>query len=119
MGLLSKADGKKSSIVPKAERPVSRHGLECILEQYFKTNSCAGGIVVNSTKEEVKKIPPMVSHFALAEELPSGRCMILFSESFDQDLIAHRLKENLGAEIPLVFKAGSAAEALQKIQPYR
>ena len=128
MGFLSKAEGKKSFLNDKGAlgnskvqtgRPAPKDELESTLEQYFKTNSSVGGMVINVAKNEVKKISPMVSHFALAEELSSGFCIILFSESLDRDLIAHRLKNNLGTEIPLIFKAGSPAEALQKIRPYR
>jgi hypothetical protein len=61
----------------------------------------------------------MVSHFALVEELASGRVLILFPGNLDQDLIAHRLKKNLNTEIPLVFSADSPALALKRIQPYR
>ena len=130
MGLLRKAEGKRSfisesgqtlrnSFTSKAALPDALPELEGFLEQYFKSNSSAEGIIVNVIKDGLKKISAMVSHFAVVEELPSGRSLILFSNSYDRDLIAHRLKKNLDAEIPLLFSAGNPAEAIYKIRLYR
>ena len=102
-------------------------GLESIVEQYLKMHSTIGGMVIDipaelkndQNKDGIKEISSMVSHFALVEELSADRCLVLLPETLDRDLIAHRLKKNLGTEIPLIFSAGSTAEVLQKIQSYR
>jgi hypothetical protein len=104
----------------------TKDGFEEILEQYHSSNSSIGGMIIEipedlrklEDKEGIKKISSMVSHFAMAEELSSGRCLVLFPESLDRELIAHRLKNNLGTDIPLIFSTGSPAETLQKIRPY-
>jgi len=97
-------------------------GLEGILDEYYKMNSSIGGVIIDipkKSKSKIKKLSSMVSHFATVEELSSHRYLVLFPESLDQELIAHRLKNSLGNEIPLIFSAGNPAEALQKIQPYQ
>ena len=105
MGLLSKAEGKQDF-------------LNDTLKKYFSMNSSVEGLIIDITEEKKDNISAMVSHFALAEELPSGQYLILFPSYYDRDLIAHRLKNNLGNEISLIFSAGNLAEAHQKIQPY-
>ena len=123
MGFLSKAEERKTPDEGKASMPpepsvLNQRDLEDILKQYQKTNSSIGGLIIDIPKEKTSKITAMVSHFALVEELSSNRSLVLFPAYLDRDLIAHRLKNDLDAEIPLIFSAGSPAEALQKIQPY-
>jgi len=91
--------------------------LRIFLEQYHVAHSTIGGMVID-TQEGIEKISSMVSNFALVKELSTRYCLVLLPVSLDWNLIAHRLKNDLNIEIPLVFSAESSAEALRKIQPY-
>ena len=136
MGLLSKADGLTSIEIAMGITAENSHesdkidnlqptnDLEKFLEQYNEINSSLRGMIINfpenlKNKDRMDLLSAMVSHFALVKELPSDRCLILFPGSYDQDLIAHRIKNNLKTEIPLIFSAGNTAEAIQKIKPYQ
>ena len=105
--------------VPPDPLPLNnKEDLKATLEQYHKLYSSMGGIIIKISKEEIPQLNPMVSHFALVEDLATGHCLILFPESLDRDLIAHRLEKNLNTEIPLIFSAKNPAEVLEKIRQY-
>ena len=99
--------------------------LLTILEQYHLGNEEYDGFLIdipaeykNNEAEGVNKIKSMVSHFALAEQIAPGRCLILMPKSSDRDLIIHRIKNSLNTGIPLAFDGGDPAEVLRTIQPF-
>jgi hypothetical protein len=104
--------------------------LESILQRYQRANpstEAIGGVILDIPsqfdneeiiKEEYNKISSMVSHFSLVMRLSLLRCLMLFPDFIDRELIAHRLNKSLGIEIVFGFSAATPAEAIQKIQPY-
>jgi hypothetical protein len=60
----------------------------------------------------------MVSSFGSAFFLPPGNCLVLFPETIDRELLAHRLSKGLAAQVLYHFQADDPGIALQRLIPY-
>jgi hypothetical protein len=66
----------------------------------------------------VKTVGNITASFGAAIPLPSPHCLVLFPETVDRFLVAHRLSNNLSVKSPLHFQAGSPEKALEFLRPY-
>lgn len=95
--------------------------------KYCNTYTSVHGIVISypphydaekegeSFNQQLNRI---ITALGTAVSLPSGHSLILFSNTVDQDLLAHRLSKSLEAEIPVVFQSDNAASVVEYIRPY-
>ncbi|GHV10367.1 hypothetical protein FACS189485_23440 [Spirochaetia bacterium] len=141
MGLLAKAafnniraGGRVSP--PELLRPVKRPGLllqglkkrdsfspvtalQREIQKMYGNRSSMQGIVLEGSRlpEFSARVNSMVSALGAATALPSRRCLVLFSNSVDRELLAHRLSKSLNTEVLAVFTAD--VQAVSKlIRPY-
>jgi hypothetical protein len=100
--------------------------LEAAIAQYHKINSRFNGIVLDlpagMAKDEAegfnKTVYNMVALLGITLALPSGRSLVLLPGTLDEELVAHRLSNSLNTKVPMLFKAESPGEALDRIRSY-
>jgi hypothetical protein len=148
MGLLSKAAEKVDSSGSAAGGPIGKKqrggrevpvppGYEAVeglpgelkneIIKYYNTYTSVHGIVISyppnydaekegeSFNQQLNRI---ITALGTAVSLPSRHSLILFSNTIDRDLLAHRLSKSLEAEIPVVFQSDNAASVVEYIRPY-
>jgi hypothetical protein len=148
MGLLSKAAKKADSTGPADLSPAAEkqeggrdipvppeyeavEGLPGALKdeiiKYCSTYTSVHGIVISypphydAEKEGEsfnQQLNRVVTALGTAVPLPSRHSLILFSNTIDRDLLAHRLSKSLEAEIPVIFQSDNAASVVEYIRPY-
>ena len=105
--------------------PEKHSRLLTIMEEYFQGNDSLDGLLIKMPAELLdeetngfNKIQSMVAHFAIIETIFPGCFLLLFPEHYDCNLIAHRLKNSLKADIPITFNAKNHTEAFALIQSF-
>jgi hypothetical protein len=95
--------------------------------KYCNTYTLVHGIVLlypGSYDEEKEgepfnlRVNRMVSVLGTAVPLPSRDSLVLFSNTIDRELLAHRLSKNLETEAPVVFQSDNVASVVDYIRPY-
>jgi len=86
------------------------HSLLADLEEHFQGNESLDGLIIDIPAElqdeeskGLNKIRTMTSHFAMLRLLSPGRILLLFPQSYDRELIAHRLSQSLKAQVLLTL----------------
>jgi hypothetical protein len=84
------------------------------IQKMYGNRGSMQGIVLGEFSARVNR---MVSALGAARALPSRRCLVLFPNSIDRELLAHRLSKSLNTEVLAVFTADAQA-ASKLIRPY-
>jgi hypothetical protein len=97
------------------------------LRQYHTIHSSFQGIVIASPGgkkagdgqgEFAERISQMVSSFGSVFSLPPGNYLVLFPETMDRELLAHRLSKSLNTRVLYHFQADDPGIALQQLISY-
>jgi hypothetical protein len=64
------------------------------------------------------RVSRMVSSFGVAFPLPPGNCLVLFPETMDRELLAHRLSKSLKTQALHHFRADDPGAAAAQLGPY-
>jgi hypothetical protein len=138
MGLLSKATGTMLREAPVSfnKTPPSEYevvdGLPGELKneiiKYCNTYTSVHGIVLTNPEkrqEEAGEDEPfyqqvnrIVAALGSAVPLPSRHILVLFSNTIDPDLLAHRLSNSLETKALRVFRADTVETVVNQIRPY-
>jgi hypothetical protein len=95
--------------------------------KYCNTYTSVHGIVLScpesyDEKKEGESFNQQVNRIAAAlgssVSLPSGRALVLFSNTIDRDLLAHRLSKSMESEALAVFIADDVETVVNKIRPF-
>jgi hypothetical protein len=95
--------------------------------KYHNTYTLVHGIVLAYPKNYDEKkegesfcgqLNRIVATLGSAVPLPSGHSLVLFSNTVDRDLLAHRLSGSLETEAPVVFQADDIKTLMDYIRPY-
>jgi hypothetical protein len=109
MGLLSKVVSRGATVLDT-------------LTGYCQHNPVFQGIVLDPPAGMAgsfyDQLSAMTSSFAEVRSLPSGRCLLLFPQSKDRDLISHRLAKTLNTVAHLTFEAQDPQGALNLLKPF-
>ncbi|MDR2110976.1 MAG: hypothetical protein LBP32_06685 [Spirochaetaceae bacterium] len=106
----------------------ARDPLEAALVSYHRNKGAFRGLILEPPAsppgEEdpngfTREVSGRIASFGAAVALSSGRCLILFPHSLDQELMAHRLSKDLKAVPVFNFEAADPQDALRLVQPYR
>jgi hypothetical protein len=139
MGLLSKAAGKTVETAPRAKRntaPIPPEyeavdGLPGELKneiiKYCNTYTSVHGIVLPCPKKYDaeaegetfnQQVNRIIAAMGSSVPLPSGHSLVLFSNTIDRDLLAHRLSKSMETEILTVFIADNVEMVVNQIRPF-
>jgi hypothetical protein len=147
MGLLSKAVEKNRSSakgaegnagerkeireipVPPEYRAVDKLPGELKNEiiKYCNTYTSVHGIVLSYPKDYNEKkegetfnqqVNRIITVLGTAVPLSARYSLVLFSNTIDRELLAHRLSRSLKAETPVIFQSDNAASVVEYIRPY-
>jgi hypothetical protein len=147
MGLLSKAVEKNQNSAKRAkgraggqkkarEVPVppeyrALDGLPGELKneiiKYCNTYTSVHGIVLSYPQNYDEKkegesfnrqVNRIIAVLGTAVPLSSRYSLVLFSNTIDRELLAHRLSRSLKAETPVIFQSDNAASVVEYIRPY-
>ncbi|MDR0401254.1 MAG: hypothetical protein LBH51_10005 [Treponema sp.] len=144
MGLLDKAADIKTSFTGPADKgpgledrgadggsPLSPEGLpeelKSAITKYCDTYTSVHGIVISDPPNYDAKeagesfdhqLNRVVAAFGTAIPLSSRRNLVLFSNTIDRELLAHRLSKSLEGEIFVVFQSDTTASVVDYIRPY-
>ena len=136
MGRLSKAAGQpaKGSLLRKIERRAERIAVSSNppaistgddeVDRVLQDWGSFQGIALELPAEEEGKnfIPRMkkiLSSLGSVCSLSSRSCLVLVSDNTDAELLAHHLSKSLKVRVLHRFMAGTPAEALEQLSPYR
>jgi hypothetical protein len=95
--------------------------------RYHRTYTLIQGIVLvcpqqyDETREGESfsgRLNRMVAALGSAVPLPSGHGLVLFSNTVDPELLAHRLSGTLETETPAVFQTDDIQTLVDHIRPY-
>jgi hypothetical protein len=95
--------------------------------KYCNTYTLVHGIVLlypkgyDEKKEEEsfnQRVNRIVSALGTAVPLPSGDSLVLFSNTIDRELLAHRLSKSLETAVPVVFQSDTVNSVVDYIRPY-
>jgi hypothetical protein len=140
MGLLSKAAKKKERPlinleeqegVPVPPEYMAAEGLPAELKneiiKYCNTFTSVHGIVLSCPKnyDQEKEgesfnqqLNRIIAALGTAVPLPSRYNLVLFSNTIDRELLAHRLSKSLETEALVIFKAENVESVVDYIRPY-
>jgi hypothetical protein len=127
MGLLGKDVVKNSPKFDKRGKvppdPKStggaQHAVAEKIRQYHAHHARFQGIVLKSpVRDFAGQVSRMVSSFGSVFPLPPEKCLILFPETVDWELLAHRLSKSLNIRVLYLFPADDPGMALQDLTPY-
>lgn len=113
MGLLSKAVSISST---QEAVPDAGDELLDFCTEYHRNNGACQCLVLETPAEEAAGI---TGSFAQVRPLSPIRCLMLFPQAKDRELISHRITKTLGVTAALAFEFADPQEALTKLQPYR
>ena len=137
MGLLSKAAGQpaRGSLLRKIERRAERiavssnppavpPGDDDEVDRFLQEWGSFQGIVLElPAGEEGRNFIPLIrkilSSLGSVCPLSPRSCLVLASGNTDAELLAHRLSKSLKVRTLHRFMAGTPAEALEQLSPYR
>jgi hypothetical protein len=95
--------------------------------KYHNTYTLVHGIVLSYPEnyDEQKegesfgqRLNRIIATLGSAVSLPSGHSLVLFSNTVDRELLAHRLSGSLETEAPVVFQADDIKTMMDYIRPY-
>ncbi|GHV92122.1 hypothetical protein AGMMS50268_26250 [Spirochaetia bacterium] len=148
MGLLTKAATNKASpgitsLVPGAFIPSPKKGLGLLkrgqkkrdllqssgydirqkVEKWYGSSIPIQGIVLDlpalpGDEEFSVRVNRMVTSLGIAMALPSRRCLVIFPNTVDRELLAHRLCRSLKTAAPSVFVADNVQALPNMIRPF-
>jgi hypothetical protein len=129
MGLLSKAAASIKAGVSDEYAPVSKlpPGLQNEIIKYCNTYTSVYGIVLacpqNYDEEQegetfVKQLNRIIAALGTAVPLSPHYCLVLFSNTVDRELLAHRLSKTMETETPVVFQADNLNAVVEYIRPF-
>ncbi|MDR2746348.1 MAG: hypothetical protein LBB77_02780 [Treponema sp.] len=148
MGLLSKAAEKKQNSnivesparkkrgkspgetqVPPEYKTADRLPGELKNEiiRYCNTFTSVHGIVLSYPKNYdegkegesfIQQVNRIIAALGTAVPLSSRYSLVLFSNTIDRELLAHRLSRSLETEIPEIFQSDNVASVVEYIRPY-
>jgi hypothetical protein len=137
MGLLSKAVEKNQNPARRADEiPVppeykAVNGLPGELKneilKYCNTFTSVHGVVLSYPKNYdekkegesfVRQLNRILTALGTAVPLSPRYSLVLFSNTIDRELLAHRLSKSLETETPVVFQSDNVASVVEYIRPY-
>ncbi|MDR3248520.1 MAG: hypothetical protein LBT39_07020 [Treponema sp.] len=139
MGLLSKAAGRNNASDPVYQKDLVQappeyealEGLPGVLKneiiKYCNTYTSVHGIVLAYPKkfDEKKEKEPfneelnrIVAALGSAVSLSPRYSLVLFSNTIDRELLAHRLSKSLETDAPVIFIADDVETVVNYIRPY-
>jgi hypothetical protein len=129
MGLLSKAAARIKARAPDEYAPVSKLSPELRNEivKCCNTYTSVHGIVLacprnyDEEKERetfIEQLNRVVSALGIAVPLSPRYCLVLFSNTVDRELLAHRLSKTMETEAPVVFQADNLNAVVEYIRPF-
>jgi hypothetical protein len=65
-----------------------------------------------------EQVNRLVTAFGTAVPLSSHHILVLFSNTIDRELLAHRLSKSLETEVPVVFQADNLKIVVEYIRPF-
>jgi hypothetical protein len=65
-----------------------------------------------------KQLNRIVAALGTAVPLSPRYCLVLFSNTVDRELLAHRLSKTMGTEAPVVFQADNINTVVEYIRPF-
>jgi hypothetical protein len=95
--------------------------------KYCNTYTSVHGIVLARPKNYDEKkegetfnqqVNRIVAALGSSVSLPSGRVLVLFSNTIDRDLLAHRLSNSMETEASVVFIADDVETVVNEIRPF-
>jgi hypothetical protein len=120
--------GRGASVPPEYKAVDGLPGeLKNEIIKYCNTYTSVHGLVISyPPKYDAEKegesfnqqLNRIITALGTAVSLPSRHSLLLFSNTIDQELLAHRLSKSLEAEIPVVFQSDNAASVVEYIRPY-
>ncbi|MDR2258829.1 MAG: hypothetical protein LBE14_06745 [Treponema sp.] len=112
----------------KANHPAgqSREEIARGLRQYHTNHPSFQGILLEPPRKErgeakngfTERVSRMVSSFGSVFPLPPGNCLVLFPETIDRELLAHRLSKSLDSQVLRHFQADDPGTAIIQLGPY-
>jgi hypothetical protein len=146
MGLLSKAvektqgsaktaeGGKRGKIRENAPVPPEYQAVDGLpgelkneIIKYCNTYTSVHGIVLSYPRHYDEKkegesfnrqVNRIIAVLGTAVPLSPRYSLVLFSNTIDRELLAHRLSRSLKTEVPVVFQSDNAASVVEYIRPY-
>jgi hypothetical protein len=128
------AAGKQGEFRGKVPVPPARRtagGLSGKLKKeilkYCNTYTSVHGIVLSYPKNYDEKkegesfnqqVNRIITALGTAVPLSPRYSLVLFSNTIDRELLAHRLSRSLETETPVIFKSDNAASVVEYIRPY-
>jgi hypothetical protein len=121
MGLLSKAATKT------VESGASGEDIKRKLKKFFESSVSIQGFVLEAPPGFKKKkggedfgalITRIITFLGSVLPLPSGRVLVILSDTADRELTAHQLEKNIKAKVLVVFAAEEPSKVLEYIGPY-
>jgi len=120
MGLLSKA------VIGTPNSNSSSEQQEKALMEIFSDSlekfGMFHGLVIEAVKysagEFISRLSSMVSGFGITRGLTPGRVLVLFSSTYDSELIGKHLAKTVPGNNVFSFQANNPKEALSYIKPY-
>jgi hypothetical protein len=129
-GLLKLGQEKQKSLLPSGGEPRptasaegSGEGIQQEIQKFYGSYASIQGIVLEQPalpgdKEFSVQVNRIVSSLGTAMALPSRRCLVLFSNTIDRELLAHRLCKSLKTQALSVFMADNVQAVSDIIRPY-
>jgi hypothetical protein len=93
----------------------------------YNTYTLIHGIILSCPKNYDKKeggetfnqqLNRIIAALGSAVPLPSGHSLVLFSNTIDRELLAHRLSKSLETEAPVIFQANAIKTVVDYLRPY-
>jgi hypothetical protein len=94
---------------------------------YYNTYTLIHGIILSYPKNYDEKkegetfnqqLNRIIATLGSAVPLPSGHSLVLFSNTIDRELLAHRLSKSLETETPVIFQADDIKTVVDYLRPY-
>jgi hypothetical protein len=101
--------------------------LESEIARYCNTFTSVHGIVLSCPKNYdenkegesfIRLLNRILAALGTAVPLSSGYSLVLFPNTIDRELLAHRLSRSLETETPVVFQSDNVASVVEYIRPY-
>jgi hypothetical protein len=133
MGLLAKAAFNRVNppgLLTRGQQRRDSAAVQGEIKRLYGDRAAVQGIVLElpaginppSAALEAEKfsvqVNRMVSALGAAMGLPSRRCLVLFSNTIDRELLAHRLSKSLKTPVLSAFMADNAQAVPDIIRPY-
>jgi hypothetical protein len=65
-----------------------------------------------------RQVNRIIAVLGTAVPLSPRYSLVLFSNTIDRELLAHRLSRSLKTEVPVVFQSDNPAQVVEYIRPY-